>query len=608
MSSDEIESALKKVVAEIRCLSVGQPLTGTRLPLLIDDILKCNNAKSNGKIWDISEQFITNHIHQALCDWIFDLDKMSPDSVDTSRRSRFKTPIGWLIEGRHEVQARINSYRTHTVLKPLDPYNLAFESQGEGNPFDRAEFFITKQKENSLPSQGQSRDPGIGQSATTEKDLTPVEPVEANQVEYEREELGLHLKPESYRSKSDKLGLLIRCRCEKYHCSMSMSGENSEIQRKETARALLELLDEDSPGIRDVLLAHALVNGNVELLEVMMEGQYDDKSQEETAKSNTRRPVLPTLAHLLILQKLQRRPLDVFVNSILRGAPFKRGYVKSPTLFTREKEVNLHQRQEWYIKKGYKDDRPLSGLFREKSRLQELDESTLQDSVDASLLDHRVEANQVVASSVSQQATEQDEGVELDSDTEDKSNLLDVEEELDLKGSIVEKMCRVQIDCNGLQYDLTLSELIKRKRSVSLWKDHLELLQWLEEREEKKAGTASNGEESIHRNDFFNGLKEMLKKVDNLELALDSLSLKKTEERRKEVVMARQAKARLADGISTTNQASGVLSVKRKDCDGESDESVVSTTERASQSDKLSVKGDKKRLKSSRLAKIRKGL
>ncbi|UZJ56384.1 hypothetical protein CBS101457_005704 [Exobasidium rhododendri] len=177
------------------------------------------------------------------------------------------------------------------------------------------------------------------------------------------------------------------------HCSSCLAGHQNhcygfalpfDAKAIELADVLPKYLSPTSSALRDVVLAHALVNGNEDIARSLLEGEWEGKEgKPSTAKMTNlvkaregapEQPVAPTLAHLRILQAIDRKPMGVFVTAILRGAPFKRGFVKS-SLPSRRKESDWKLRDEWSKKKGKKDDRPLEILFEEKNRLEKMDRS-----------------------------------------------------------------------------------------------------------------------------------------------------------------------------------------------------------------------------------------
>lgn len=164
---------------------------------------------------------------------------------------------------------------------------------------------------------------------------------------------------------------------------------------KDMALELLSFLPASSPALQDVLMAHALINGNESLLETMMNGAYggDETGGGRDVKPVTKpttnhakgrhgqpeKPILPTLAHLRILQAVERKPVQKFIHCIIEGAPFKTGHVDANLQGRSEDdevdsgEDELGVRRKWYEVSGHKDDPRLTSLFEEKRRLEEQD-------------------------------------------------------------------------------------------------------------------------------------------------------------------------------------------------------------------------------------------
>lgn len=182
------------------------------------------------------------------------------------------------------------------------------------------------------------------------------------------------------------------------HCSLCFEGQSHSCSNpllpfdagaKELAVCLQKYLPPTSSALRDIVLAHALVNGNEDMAKKLMEGEWKGESKgTDVAKASTKaanlakgrlgapeQPVSPTFAHLRILQALERKPIPIFLQTLLHGAPFKRGYVKS-SLPSRMKEHDWKRRDEVSKSKGRKDDRRLEALFEVKRRLEDADKKS----------------------------------------------------------------------------------------------------------------------------------------------------------------------------------------------------------------------------------------
>lgn len=321
-----------------------------------------------------------------------------------------------------------------------------------------------------------------------------------------------------------------------------------------SAQFIMDTYDADHPILRDVLLSQALIDDNVELVSMLLAGEYQyegnisSSPREDVLKS---KPVLPTFAHLLMIQKKQEKPMKEWTEAILRGAPFKRGYVES-SFYTRKKEKDYKMRIEWYAKKGLENDRPLHSLFREKAKVeaQELGESLIDDGKEVDM-----------------------DGSDFDSESEDEADesCHDVED-LDLKLEVVtdDLLCIFKI--NKMYEHLKLQELMWRCRSLKLWKDHVELVQWFEEQEEtrerakleemnKKWGDTKN----YIRSRFAVGLEALLKKIDERLKLLESKRDFYVDLRREAVKKARQAQVCKAEGSGGKKRSkSNVTQAKKK--------------------------------------------
>lgn len=544
-------------------LRIENALNGKRLKTLHSEILKCRGFNVDKQICQVDEQFFAEQVHVVLSSWMFSLDLLKPDG-QMEHAFKFKSPIGWLTHGNSLVD-RTNKDPWNRK-RAIDPYSLAFPSPSALRHIDTATFTISQHLDViSLLNEAKTTAAVEGASiASNKEESSAITSTKVQGYHTKRKWLNGHLS----RRWNDRL--LEFPECDEQDCP---------VEKYETARFLLSILHPDSPGIRDVLLSHALVNGNVELLEMMMADKHDEEEAQTEKEQEKKGAVLPTMAHLLILQKLQRKPLDVFINSILRGAPFKRGYVQSSTLYTRQKEVNLQQRQEWYAKKGHKDDRAMTTLYNQKRGLQ---------AEGKCLLDETTESTERLNVEVEAIAKEVESPIDSETEDEDDDGMQDGDD-LDMEGLMVPLVSTARFQCNNLSYNLSLTELMTRKKSIALWKEHLELLQWFEERD------TSDANKVIARNDFFNGLIEILKKVNKLENAIESYSAKVIKQRRKEMQKA------IRVSLSTSSRVDDVrLPVKRKT---KAKHEEVDAVEAADESKVSRLEEDTKRRRSSRLAR-----
>lgn len=333
-----------------------------------------------------SEHLFLEALREILSLWALHLDLLQPDSINTSC-DKFRSTLGWMSDGCVAVKDSIYC----DLVRPLDPYALMpiqFRYEIESAELDFTHIRDGKHSlsEYSTDDRDQMDNPrDTSKSSFSEKctlsstgwkhrgHLDPETGIVDRSMEEEtdimqdavirEEELLVPLlkhivvaeSPEEAHIAKGETKLspytVQKIRKEVVFCGNRGQCSKHRLDQDygdDTILTLLEYLDADSPEMRDVVLAHVLVNGNVELLHKLMlvenaeekQGGVATESEGGDTKSSRmdesagpaspkqiRKPILPTLAHLRILQKLDRRPLPIFVDCILNGAPFQRGYV-----------------------------------------------------------------------------------------------------------------------------------------------------------------------------------------------------------------------------------------------------------------------------------------
>lgn len=496
----------------------------------------------------ISKDFYTDELHKILSCWEFDLDRLKPDDDDETA-VKFRSPIAWMIEGSADVEeTHYSDHKYHKALKPQDPYSLMITKKDSKCQFDskswpdysgrivNVAFAISYDRKGidsfreedtmdveaaitidlALNKSSKATDESIGSSKGWKHigrlDAMTGEMIQLDDVFAIVEEMDAVLSPSTLSHddlsakddiQPDEISKTAYPTTEDrvYTMTCSSNGDcdlllrNDSIGASETAMALVELLGPDNPAIRDVLLSHAIVNGNVELLEKLMSGDHDDRQAIQSIEGKRdKRPVLPTMAHLLILQKLDRRPLDIFIKCILRGAPFKHGYVKSSTFYGHQRDDDVKERQKQYNLEGHKDDAAMASLYREKERLQRLNHSEENDQRSC-------------------------KGI-LDQETSVSTTRANVESDLEEEDGSLKRprntFKRRKLEKGDTSSRSNLEGMLTHKNSLTLWREHLEVLQWLEERIRKlkqrkneETGTKSKGKGV----QFLEGLMVMIEKI-----------------------------------------------------------------------------------------------
>lgn len=352
---------------------------------------------------------------------------------------------------------------------------------------------------------------------------------------------------------------------------------------KELALVLPYYLAPTSSALRDVVLAHALVNGHEVLVEKLMSKAETPPAVPSTNGQTVRlrvseQPVSPTLAHMRILQALERRPTPVFVDAIAKGARFKRGHLKS-SLPCHDWEKNWEERDRRSAAKEDRNDRRLTSLFAERERLERLDiahENRAREHRNpldggsniaqmASIGDCSFYSEQIEL--VWQEVLDH-KGLVSVSETEGDEN--QTEAEPTVTGTHVHK---IMITFAGRREEkMSLAELPRRHRSLFLWVEHLRLLQWFEERKEKRQRQDREEQQMADRSychvprpsAFATSLSDMLVRLEGLKASMEYL-LRGLLETRQWDDMSNGLKG------ATTPQAS---SKKRKSQPGEQDLAV----------------------------------
>lgn len=576
---------------------------GKHIRQVRDIVIEFDKIEGGGDAPDrsLEKQFFLDPLHEILSLWAIDLDILIPDTK-TAPKKRFRSQLGWMMEGSVAVKNYHVNVR-YKAVKPHDPYSLLpSQARYEHKETARLEFSLTRGQDRIKSFTPEENEP------LPDLQITESDPSMAA-MEHEQEgwsHFG-HLNAltgmiEDFNLDEERIisssipPALDETSAQDGMSSLEYAEELSEIDEDEkvsesflpypfypaivftvtpifcasgseckdhaiesrkvedVSHVLAEYLDADSPAMRDVLLAHALINGNVELLQKLMSGEYciEEISNDTAGDASTsdvagacasrnvqeKKPILPTLAHLRILQKVDRRPLPIFIDCILRGAPFKRGYVMS-LLVMRSKEEDIEKRREWYKTKGHRDDRPQMAMFQRKEEQEEQDNDE--------------EALRVATIN---DASEKDI---IDSDTEDEGEDIDGE----VTGSELHDVPRVQFEFDDVEYDIKMSELIRRGKSLALWKDHLHLLQWYEKRNEKirrgevaEVNKTATVKQKASKTQFSLGLNDMIKKVDAFDAELKKQIAICTEKRRREMghkkkSVVKEKKAKREDDVAT---------------------------------------------------------
>lgn len=477
------------------------------------------------------EAIFTRQNFLVLCDWTFDLDRLQPDKDG----SRVRSPIGWMQQGSEPLEYwTIDSWMSRHV-KCIDPYKLFLP---DGKPYVKQSLSFTNIK----------KDIGVGQESLQDQHI----PLQS-------------LQPDVFKPKNDA----------PYHIkNMEVDSVFENLFRpidfKEyPAGIICEVLGADNPLVQDVVLAHTLINGNTELARRIMT-TYDEPS---IVRVKGRRPselVGPTLAHLLILQKIDRRPIPDVITAILRGASFKVGYVESsvyfPGLDDEDDVASCRSYQSW---RGEEDDEPLMTLFKEKAQLEELDSQKRAKRGGAGSRSQSVQ-EQTKESGSSTDYTSGKASGRIDAELEDRKGVAEVDE-LDLEGRYIKMIPNIDIDTPLDAETISLIELLRRSKSISLWRKHIEVLHWLEERKKKARiveaignGTAAKARKSLTR--FSDGLAKSLQSVLDLQLLLDGHVKVETEKRRravKEVKAARLAAAQTTDQVKKSYGDGGNIAAEK---------------------------------------------
>lgn len=483
-----------------------------------------------------SEDKYALNIQTVLSSWAFNLDLLKMDDSSTPASGRFKTPIGWMTDiltCTHECWLPC----AHHYLQIDDPHGLLPLPRLENEPAPRnsttMSFSYIREKSDALLqdqprfcdayASGSSGDmsensknlpdhmvistPGwkhIGRLDTATGTIHAIHGDNGAVAEAEVKD-GSRIEPLTINSNADEhlVGSGEYRRKDLFvntfsHITDRRNDSHGEGSGKELAMVILRYLKTNDAAIRDVLLAHAMVNGNVKLSYKLLYGTWTRTlvSKDDTANSSPNEilvePVSPTLAHLLILQKLGREPLNCFVELILIGSPFLQGHVKSSQYKLNREQVYERRVERHSVWHGQKNDEPmlsqLVGMIDAES--EEMDEMKAKICSRDSLLDKE------------------------DSAFED-------EKTLDLMTELAEseELC-IEVNLEGYLHEVTVNDVRNISKSLALWLKHLLLLQSSEKRKELIRKTAlnlvnqgSSTAPSSDRSSFSLGLDDMIRRV-----------------------------------------------------------------------------------------------
>lgn len=474
-------------------LPTERPRSGRYLKDLFAEV--CHFIERNNLVaYPQSYLYCVEQLERTLYGWTFDLDLLCPDQEDV----RFRSPIGWMRKGSVELDQHSQCMYMLGDTVPKDPHGLIPLHQTDP-PKDEINLLFTLSRDRSIESllmditvrdnsdsislgavearmtqllQQPSRSQAGGWRRIGHYDITKAEVILDNNGIEEKLLLDkvLDLQNDQIQANTQTDGNIDET-INTYPTKMISISRftskntkgfylcNDEVEYKELANAIVDLLPIDSPVITDVLLSHALINGNVELCDDIFE-EYNFKY------------VFPTLAHLLTLQKLERAPIDIFIKYILQGGPFKRGYVKSASLYECTDDV-LALRKEQYKEKEHENDPPPTTFFEEKERLELLDREDLS-------------IQEIPAQSI------------LWSDGR--------------------KEFAVHANLDNVRHNHPMRRIHERRKSLSLWKEHLLVLQWMETR--KMRLQSEESQMPLVKNEFSLRLDVMIIEIEQTEAIL----------------------------------------------------------------------------------------
>lgn len=485
-------------------------------------------------------------LHAVISTWIIDLDQLDI-YLREAQAIPLQTPIGWLDVRLKEIPCSEYEEKTKALIASQDPHSLLSTAPFDWYDFAHVTFTIMRDPQDVFVLGGVNERELI--SMKSKPDVLPKMDIKAKGCKH----LGHRDMLEGADRKSDNVNAKVSsdeditsrgdacqvadvvshdehdtsCKSEKkkdrlsYFKQVTFQIKYDDIREdrakgSRTAGMLVHLSGRESPAIRDVVLSHALVNGNKTLVRQLMQGDYQGRKAKKADGSEAfqKKPVLPTFAHLLTLQKLNRVPLNAWTESILRGAPFKQGYVKSLIYFADQKDISIEERDRRYWEEGHKDDPPMTSLYRERDRVQKM-EVCQRTLVEEESSRH---ASEMLRSGKQKRLRIFDTG--------EKSADSDCEAEAEIEVGYLEGTTR-RLEFKKHYYDLTLQDLQAYKKSLTLWKDHFELLQWLGQRDatgrrSKEGGGSKNDVsdvELVRASKFDKALTKILQRInDRLQL------------------------------------------------------------------------------------------
>lgn len=525
-------------------------MNGKQLRQLSDIFSSCNGLQYQDTTVTVDETFFADQLHTVLSSWSINLDRLLPDLISNTKL-HLRSPIGWMVKST--ILKRVDHVqKKHTTADLADPYwlindistkkdaNLTFTitSAAIDLPFlqEPIDGIVAAETGDSIQGERLEGSTTINDQAGW-KHLGRIDPATGvispssqayntnNEDDIETESDSVFAMSDDESSLDSKVtvdeempyptfNLSIEhwvSGSSSFGTSTAIKGREDQEDQEEAFQVIIEMLGRDSLVIRDVVLAHALANGNAELAEELTNGNYYPIDTDPSS-----RPVLPTFSHLLIWQRLRRRPLKIYLDCILRGAPFRQGNVKS-TLYPNN-SISLEGRER-YSEEGYDDDERMVSLFDHKMALQKNDaiipEDQLNDCSKMLLGSDKMDSD-------SMQRVSSEANISITSENQDHSFSCEVDEQLDPQKGILLLQEEVHVVYDGYQRSLTLKELIRQKESLSMWKDHLEALLWIEEREMRifDRDVRRYEEPSDPMKSFLIGLKEMIKKVDDMSVII----------------------------------------------------------------------------------------
>ena len=542
-----------------------------------------------------AREALAHDLSAALMQWQFDLETLKPDR-GLPRTDRLRTPIAWMANGINGIRGKSperSPPQSPSTDYPDEEYSAEEEYLEEESPpqspsadyqVSRSRWIESSDFHGIMPRQMSCYDCRTSiidlpvttfQQEAREEDVQEMLPADkpvarkgpgwrylchrsnlANiDISDDDGVSGPSSGPEVSKhttAAEGKAGLLpsFLLRVRGLPCDISGQTHSSHLENNfpchakatELAQVLPHYLAPTSSALRDVVLAHALVNGHEVLVEWLMSKETTTIAVLSTngRRRESEQPVGPTLAHMRILQALERRPTPAFVDAIATGAPFKRGHLKS-SLPCHKWEKDWEERDRRSAAKEDHNDRRLTSLFAERERLKRLDiadenrarvqqehrnplEGGSNIAQMASIGDrsHFCEQIDLVCPEVLDQ-----KGLVSVSETEGEEN--QTEAEPTVTGTSAHKI--MIIFAGRREEKVSLAELPQRHRSLCLWVEHLRLLQWFEERKEKRQRQEREGQQTANRaychvprpSAFATSLSDMLVRLGGLKTSMEHL-------------------------------------------------------------------------------------